>query len=112
MSIMDILISEPPPLHMDTNGVLRVGGTRIPLETVITEYRNGADADEIAFNYDSLQLADVHAVIAYYLKHSSDVTAYLDQQEKRAEQVHVENERRSPSDGLRDRLLARRSKVE
>jgi uncharacterized protein (DUF433 family) len=111
MSIMDILIAEPPPLHMDTNGVLRVGGTRIPLETVIEEYRNGADADEIAHNYDSLQLADVHAVIAYYLKHSSDVTAYLAEREEHAERTRAENELRAPSGGWRERLMARRLKA-
>jgi uncharacterized protein (DUF433 family) len=97
---------------VDTNGVIRIGGTRIPLETVIAEYRNGADADEIAYDYDALQLADVHTVISYYLKHSSEVTAYLAEREERAEQVRAENERRSPSEGWRERLLARRHKAE
>ena len=109
---MDLLTAEPPPLRVDTNGVIRVGGTRIPLETVIEEYRNGADADEIAHNYDSLQLADVHAVISYYLKHSSEVTAYFAEREERAEQVRAENERRSPSEGWHERFLARRLKIE
>ena len=111
MSIMEILIAEPPPLHMDTNGVFRVGGTRIPLETVVEEYRNGADADEIVHNYDSLQLADVHAIISYYLKHSSEVAAYLAERDENAEYVRAENERRSPSEGLRERLQARRLKA-
>jgi hypothetical protein len=54
-----------------------------------------------------LELADVYAVISYYLRHQNDVEAYLQQRQERAEGVRVENERQFPSHGLRDRLLAR-----
>lgn len=109
---MDVLIAEPPPLNRDVHGVWRVGGTRIPLETVIEEYRNGADADEIAYNYDSLQLADIHAVISYYLRHPDEIAVYLAERAKQSEQIRAENERRSPSEGWRERLLTRRPTVE
>lgn len=112
MAILDILIPELPPLRPDAHGVLRIAGTRVPLETVITEYRNGADAEEIAFNYDVLRLADVYSVLSYCLKHPAEVDAYLAERESAAEKVRAENEHRTPTAGVRERLLARRSKTE
>jgi hypothetical protein len=53
-------------------------------------------------------LADVYAVIAYYLRHKEEVEAYLQEQERLSEKIREENEQRFPSKGLRDRLLARR----
>jgi len=57
--------------------------------------------------YDTLVLADVHAVIAYYLRHRDEVRAYLKRraEEARALQAKVEAERPRVS---REELLARR----
>jgi len=53
-------------------------------------------------------LADAYSVIAYYLRHESEVRAYLEQRRLQATQVREENERRFDPTGVRDRLLARR----
>lgn len=102
------ITAEPVPLTVNTDGVVLVSGTRVPLDTVVAEFKQGATAEEIAEQYSSLKLADIYAVISYYLRHQSDVEAYLQQQQQRAQEVRVENERQFPSHGLRDRLLARR----
>jgi hypothetical protein len=47
-------------------------------------------------------------VITYYLRHKSEVCAYLQRREEQAENVRAEVERRFPSSGVRERLLARR----
>lgn len=69
--------TDPTPLRLDASGVVRVGNTRVTLDTVLAAYHQGASAEEIAVRYDSLSLADIHAVIAYCLRHPDDVESYL-----------------------------------
>ena len=40
-----------------------------------------------------MTLADIYAVIAYYLRHREEIEAYLDAREQRAEEVHQHLER-------------------
>ncbi len=100
---------EPVPLTTDANGTARVGGTRVPLDTIVGAFNEGATAEEIVQQYPVLKLADVYAVIAYYLREREEVEAYLRQRQQRAEQVRRENEARFDPAGIRERLLARRS---
>jgi uncharacterized protein (DUF433 family) len=97
------------PIESTADGVLRVGGTRGTLDTVVTAFLQGATAEEIVLRYPSLKLADVYAVITYYLHNQSEVEAYLQQRQQRAELVRAQNEERFPPDGIRARLLARRA---
>jgi len=78
------------------------------LDTVVSAFKSGSTAEEIVFQYPTLDLADVYAVISYYLRHQSDVGAYLQQRQQTAEKVRTENEHRFPSKELHDRLLAQR----
>lgn len=52
--------AEPIPLVADANGVIRVGRTRVTLDTVITAFLEGATAEEIREQYPSLQLSDIY----------------------------------------------------
>jgi uncharacterized protein (DUF433 family) len=107
---MSLFISaEPVPLEADADGVMRIGGTRVSLDTVVAAFNDGATPEEIVKQYPSLQLADVYAVISYYLRRRTDVEAYLRQRQQEAERIRRENESRFDPQGIRDRLLARRS---
>ena len=57
------------PLAMGADGVIRVSGTRVTLDTVLAAFREGATAEEIVQQYPSLALADVYQVIGYALRH-------------------------------------------
>lgn len=105
------IASQPVPLAADADGVVRVGNTRVTLQTVIAAFRQGATAEEIAERYPSLDLADLYAVIGYYLRHLREVEAYLNHQQQQAEEVQKMNEARFDPHGVRDRLLARRSEL-
>lgn len=98
---------EQVPLRFDAYGVVRVGGTRVSLDSVMASFDDGAGPEEILDSYPSLALADIYAIIAYYLRHEDEVRAYLAHQEELAERAREENEKLYPSDGLRERLLAR-----
>ncbi|MBZ0284091.1 MAG: DUF433 domain-containing protein [Anaerolineae bacterium] len=103
---------EPVPLVMTPEGVLRVGKTRVTLDTVIYTYREGATPEEIVLRYDTLELADVHAVIAYYLRHETEVNAYLEASEKQAEAVRAEVETQQNMSEFWNRLRERRKSNE
>jgi uncharacterized protein (DUF433 family) len=108
---MSLMVSpEPVPLEADRDGVVRVGGTRVTLDTVVAAFHEGATAEEIAQQYTSLRLADVYAVIGYYLRHQKEVDDYLRQRQQQAIEARRSNEARFDSVGVRDRLLARRTK--
>lgn len=100
---------EPVPLESSAEGVVRIAGTRVTLDTVVSAFEEGATAEEIAQQYPSLHLADVYGVIGYYLRRHSEVKEYLRQRQQRAREVREENESLSDPRGVRDRLLARRS---
>lgn len=102
------ILPEPVPLSTDADGVFRIGGTRVPLDTVVAAFREGATAETIAEQYPSLQLDQVYTVIGYYIRHQDEVNKYLERRRQAAARVRQENEARFPPVGIRDRLLARR----
>jgi uncharacterized protein (DUF433 family) len=106
---MSLVIEAPPvPLRTDEHGVMRVGKTRVPLDTVVYAFNQGSSPEEIVMSYPSLELGDVYAVVNYYLHNRTDVDAYLSQREAEAARIKDENEKRFPQEGIRARLLARR----
>ena len=102
------ITTEPVPLTLDNDGVIRVAGTRVTLDTVITVFNEGATAEEIVADYPPLDLANVYAVISYYLHNSADVDVYLSKRQQQAKKIRQQNEARFDPHGIRDRLLARR----
>ena len=102
-------VTEIIPLRTDSTGVIRVGGTRITLDAVVTAFCDGATTEEIVQQYPSLNLADVYHVIGYYLRRTSEVEAYLQSRKVDAEAVRKQNEARFDPHGVRARLVARRS---
>jgi uncharacterized protein (DUF433 family) len=106
---MDIsIVTKPVPLRADAAGVLRIGKTRVSLDSVIVAFNEGATPEEIVQQYDVLALADVYAVISYYLENQSEIDSYLDRRHIQREQLRHELETRHQPQGIRQRLLARR----
>lgn len=103
------LTADPVPLTIDEDGVARVGGTRVTLDTVVGTFKQGATPEEILCRYPALRLGDIYAAIAYYLRHREHVEAYIRERDKIREAVHKEIDARSDMHDLRERLLARRA---
>jgi len=101
--------AEAPPLREDAAGALRVGDSRVLLELVIRAFQDGATPETIVQRYSTLALPDVYAVIAYYLRHRSEVEGYLARREQKAEEVgqRLESQQGNLSE-IRARLLAQR----
>lgn len=109
--MMDWKASFTAPLVKSDDGVIRISGTRVSLDSVIHHFKQGATAEELACKFPALYLADVYAVIAYYLHNREEVEDYLQQQDADADamQRRIESPPEYQADraALRERLLAR-----
>lgn len=91
------------PLRMDENGKIRIGHTRILLELVIYAFQQGETAEGIIDSYPTLKLAEVYAVIAYYLTHRAEVDEYLRQADTAVKKLQSDVEARYSAE-TRERL--------
>lgn len=102
--------TDTPPLRQDESGAVRIGDTRVLLELVIRAFEDGATAEAIVQRYPSTTLADIYAVIAYYLRHRALVERYLAEREQQAEALRENIEaRQGDLSEVRRRLLAQRN---
>ena len=101
------LEAEPVPLTADADGTLRIGGTRVTLDSVIGSFHDGATAEAIADRFPSVRLSDIYEVIGWYLRHRDETDDYLLNRQKEANQLRMEAEQRFSGSGLRERLLVR-----
>lgn len=101
------------PLTTWEDGSIRITGSRVPIDTVLYHFKLGATAEEIAYKFPSLRLADIYGAVYYYLANREEVEAYLRAREAQADAV----QQRIESDPeyqqwraeMRERLLARRA---
>jgi uncharacterized protein (DUF433 family) len=96
------------PLREEPSGVLRVGNSRVLLELVLRKFKAGATPEAIVQSYDTLNLADVYAVVSRYLAAPEPFEEYLLIREKVAGEARHKIEAMQGSQGnLREILLAR-----
>jgi uncharacterized protein (DUF433 family) len=106
MRVPVTILIEPSALRVDEEGEIRVGATRVTLESLVADFSRGATAEQIAHDFPSLSLAEVYAAVAYYLKHQAELDAYLSQREHSADQFRRDNSKLYPC-SIRQRLLTR-----
>lgn len=104
----EALSAEPIPIETGPDGVMRVRGTRVTVDTLWSSFREGATAEEIVQEYPSLSLADAYQVIGHCLRHSGTLATYLEGRCHSAGDVRQSNESRWQPEGIRARLLGRR----
>ena len=64
-----------------SGGKPRIAGHRITVQNIVIWYdRMGKSADEIATEYD-LDLADIHAALAYYFDHRIEIDKAIEESE-------------------------------
>ena len=97
------------PLVVNEEGIMMVQGTRIPVDTIVYAFRQGATAEEIVQSYDTLKLADVYTIIAYYLDHQHEIDSYLERREAKSKEVHQFIDVHFDQLGFRERLFARQN---
>ena len=102
--------AEQVPLTADSHGVVRVMGTRIPIEMVVDEFNQGASPEEIVLSYPTLELSQAYSVIAYYLRNKTEVDAYIKGQDRLAHEAREWHGVNAFSRQLREQLIQRKKK--
>ena len=77
MRHMDDTTPLPEFLVRLPEGVLRVAGTCVSVDSVVLAFQDGTTPEEICLDFPSLDLARVYSILAYYLTHRDAVDAYL-----------------------------------
>ncbi|HVS34797.1 MAG TPA: hypothetical protein VMS17_04390 [Gemmataceae bacterium] len=96
------------PLREEPAGVLRVGKSRVLLELVLRAFKAGATPEAIVQSYDTLNLAEVYAVVSRYLAAPGPFEEYLRIREETAAETRRRIEEfQGPQGNLRAILLAR-----
>lgn len=78
------LEADPLPLSRDSAGVIRIAGTRVSLESIVVLYKQGASVQELAEAFPDSTLPDLHAAIAYYLRHRQEIKVYIEERQRKA----------------------------
>lgn len=94
------------------DGVYRVSGTRVSLDSVAYAFISGQTAESIAQSFPVLTLEQVYGSIAFYLRHREEVDHYLEAQERAYDAVRAGSRAADPmfymklADAKRSRLSA------
>ena len=74
------------------NGGYYVAGTRIGLDVVVYDFRDGRSADAIFEAYPSIgSLAKVYGAITFILEHPKEIEAYLEDQDGRYDELKAKH---------------------
>lgn len=95
------------PLRVDSDGVIRIGKTRVTLDIVIRAFKRGESPETIAAQFSAISLAEAYGAIAHYLQHQADIDAYMKEGEASASRIRRELEEQFNPVGLREQLIAR-----
>lgn len=99
------------PLRLDENGAIRVGDTRVTLETVLTQFQQGSSPEMIALSFPTLRLEEVYTLLAYYLHNRALLDEYLQSAREEADQWFAQWEAQQGTAALRHKLLERAAQL-
>jgi uncharacterized protein (DUF433 family) len=90
---------------------IRVKGTRVPIDIIIQDWKEGFLPEQIVSSYRTLTLEQVLATLTYYLHNKAEVDAYMQKREAAAEADYQEYLKQEPSAGMK-RLRALKAQRE
>jgi uncharacterized protein (DUF433 family) len=106
-----LTFTQTAPLNQDTDGAVRVTGSRITLDTLVAAFKKGATAEQIQDSFPSLSLRQIYGAIFYYLDHQADVEEYLKERQAEADAFRSEIESQAGYAEFRERLRRRRAEL-
>ena len=99
------------PLYTDEDGAIRVSNTRVTLYTLLSFYKSGESPERLHEGFPTVPLADIHAIIAYYLANQGELDAYIDSVNTEVEQMRAKFEADFPypnGNDLYERIAAKK----
>lgn len=76
------IVQSPNKIYVQTDehGIMRVGKTRVSLDSVVAAFDQGHSAETIVQRYPALTLEEVYGAITYSLANRETVAEYLERQ--------------------------------
>jgi uncharacterized protein (DUF433 family) len=93
---MSTVFTERIPLVENEAGDILLEGSRVFLEHIVEAFQHGKHPEDIQQSFPGISLADIYAVIAYYLRHRDEVERYMARQNERAAQAMVDAQPYAP----------------
>ncbi|MDQ3219474.1 MAG: DUF433 domain-containing protein [Acidobacteriota bacterium] len=86
---MTLETTQKVPLTFWEDGSIRLRGTRLLLDMIVGAHQRGDCPEEIfeAFPSNEYTVADIYAVLAYYLSHKEKIDNHLAKREAKAEAI-------------------------
>ena len=107
----ELLTTQAAPLAKDSQGVIRIKGSRVTLDVIVREFKEGFSAEQILEDFPSLSLREIYGAVSYYLDNTESVEEYLRERKTQAARTREEVESRQDSSELRQRLRQQRSRL-
>jgi len=82
-------------VRADEYGVLRIGATRVSLDSVVYAYRQGHAPEAIHQQYSTVSLEEIHGALAFYLANRDEVDCYLQRQQQAWDQLRQQAEQQA-----------------
>ena len=73
-TILDVTLIRTPDI---CGGSLRIGGTRMTVNQIVTLHNQGLSAEQIVEQYPHRTLGEIYCVLAWYYEHKSEFDAEL-----------------------------------
>jgi hypothetical protein len=67
--------------------------SRVSLDSIVYDWRNGLSPDSIAENFPTLSLEQVYGAVTYYLANQAEVDAHLERQREKFDRLSAEAHR-------------------
>jgi uncharacterized protein (DUF433 family) len=78
------------------DGVYRLAGTRVSLDSIVYAFWRGQTAESIAQSFPVLTLEQVYGALTFYLANKSEVDAYLEEAEAEFETLREAARQQDP----------------
>jgi len=103
--------TQKAPLNQDSEGTVRLSGSRVTFDTLVAAFKRGCTAEQIHDSFPSLSLAQIYGAIAWYLNHQADADDYLREREHEAQAIRQEIESQPEQAAFRETMRQRREQL-
>jgi uncharacterized protein (DUF433 family) len=90
-------------IELDDQGVAWISGTKVKvIEVALDKLAHGSSPEEIHFQYPHLSLSQIHAALAYYYDHQTELDEEIQKRWQEVNQLAAQESNSSLQQRLRD----------
>jgi uncharacterized protein (DUF433 family) len=96
-------------IAVDDRGVAKLIGSRAKVMSIVMDQMNGYSPTEIHAHYPQLSMAQIHAALAYYYDHKSEVDIQIEESIRFVTEMRAAHPNRHTRDEMEAMLKARQT---